>query len=122
MIKADIASGKTKYDAAKAGACLEWFERSTAPRACTQSGRAAVGLEGEDACARVLVGTVAPGGACIASDECADGGLCQPTEPACAQQCCPGTCLAPAAPIPVGGDCSTLQPNQSCATGSFCLP
>jgi hypothetical protein len=121
VIEADIASGKTKYDAANANACIEWFESYTSA-GCTQSGRAAVGLEGEDACARVLVGTVAAGGACIASTECANSGLCQPTEPSCAQQCCPGTCIAPAAPIPVGGDCSTLQPNQSCATGSFCLP
>lgn len=121
VLEADIASGKSKYDAAKANACLEWFESYTSA-GCTQSGRAAVGLAGEDACGGVLVGTVAPGGACIASTECADRGLCQPTEPTCAQQCCPGTCIAPAAPIPVGGDCSTLQLNQACATGSFCLP
>jgi hypothetical protein len=120
-VEADIASGTTKYDAAMANACLEWFEHYTSA-GCTQSGLAAVGLEGEAACAGVLVGTVAPGGACSISTECANSGLCQPTEPTCAQQCCPGTCLAPAAPIPVGGDCSTLQPNQSCATGSFCLP
>jgi hypothetical protein len=120
-VEADIAAGTTKYDGAMANACLEWFEHYTSA-GCTQSGLAAVGLEGEVACAGVLVGTVAPGGACSASTECADGGLCQPTEPTCAQQCCPGTCLAPATPIPVGGDCSTLQPNQSCATGSFCLP
>ena len=93
----------------------------TLPRGAQQSARAAVGLAGWNACAPFLVGTVAPGGACIVSTECADSGLCQPTEPTCAQQCCPGTCIAPAAPIPVGGDCSTPQPNQSCATGSFCL-
>jgi hypothetical protein len=121
VIEADIASGKIKYDAVKAEACLNWFERYGLG-GCTQSGRADVGLEGEDACAETFVGTVAPGGACIASIACADGGLCQPTEPTCAQQCCPGTCVARAVAIPVGGDCSTLQPNQSCATGSFCLP
>src|SRR6188508_1008370 len=66
-LEADIASGKSKYDAARASACLEWFESYTSA-GCTESGRAAVGFAaGEDACAGVLVGTVAPGGACIVS-------------------------------------------------------
>ena len=53
--------------------------------------------------------------------ECTDPGFCQPTDAACAQQCCPGTCVARPAPLPVGSDCSTLQTNQSCAVGSLCL-
>jgi len=122
VLEANIASGKTKYDPVKANTCVEWFERYYGSAVCTQSGRAALGTDSADACAGAFVGTVAPGGACITSTECADSGVCQPTEPTCAQQCCPGTCVARAAPIPVGGDCSTLQPNQSCATGSICLP
>jgi hypothetical protein len=119
-LKAGVAAGRIRYDAAKAGRCLEWYERYYGTGGCTQSGRAAFINPATEACEGLLVGTIATGGACLMAGECA-GGLCQPTDTTCVQQCCPGICAARPAPVPVGGDCTTLQPNQSCATGSVCI-
>src|SRR5262245_46594650 len=73
-LKAMIASGTARYDAAKAGVCIEWAERFYSPtHGCTESALAAVlATEGDDACAEFLVGTVPAGGACRESTECAD--------------------------------------------------
>ncbi len=118
-VKADIAAGKTRYDAAKAGACLDYAHRLYSS-GCTQSGMA--DISGNDVCGFVVVGTVANGGACFLSSECASAN-CQQADTAClpAHQCCAGTCVATPAPIPVGADCSALLPHQECAAGSYCF-
>jgi len=117
--RADIAAGKTRYDSAKAGACLEFAHRLYGS-GCTRSGTS--DLTGEEVCSEVFVGTVADGGACFLSTECASA-KCQQADTACqpAQQCCAGTCIAKPAPIPAGADCTALQPGQECAAGSYCF-
>jgi hypothetical protein len=122
-LKADIASGKVGYDGVKAGTCIEAFERAygSTPALCKQSERAAIGTEGSEDCASVFTGTVPAGGACFYAEECAGGGSCEQTDPACspAQQCCAGTCLAKPTPIPVGGACAAAF-DQTCVDGAFC--
>jgi hypothetical protein len=118
-LDADIASGKVVYDGVKANSCVSEYESILS--SCNRSDDAALSAL-SPSCDKVLVGTVAAGGACFFSEECAGGGSCQATDTSCSrtQMCCAGTCLAEPAPIPVGGDCSAPQPNQSCAAGSYC--
>src|SRR4051812_30092813 len=101
-LKADIDSGKVHYDSAKAGACLAYAERLYGS-ACTRTALAAVDVMGSEACGEDFVGTVADGGACSSSFQCASA-QCAPTDPAClpSQQCCAGSCTAKRAPIPAG--------------------
>ncbi len=112
----DIASGKVDYDGGKARACVDTLN---ALSSCDRSALAALNLDpicGQDA---VFKGTVAVGGACFFSEECAAGGTCQRTDTSCtSDQCCAGTCLAPA-PVPVGGDCSVV--GATCVSGSVCV-
>lgn len=120
-VKAAIAAGRINYDPVRGGTCVDWYERYYATSNCTQSSRAPVVNAGSEACLGIVKGTIAVGSPCSLQGECLNDGVCQRTNPACTEQCCPGTCVARPAPVPVGGDCTTLQPNQSCATGSSCF-
>lgn len=119
-LRADVASGKVHYDSTKGGACLAYAERLYGS-ACTRTALAAVDTTGRDTCDEVFVGTVADGGACALSFQCASG-TCALTDNAClpAQQCCAGSCAATKAPIPVGADCGGSLDNLNCETGSVC--
>jgi hypothetical protein len=119
-IEAGVAAGRISFDAAQAGTCIEWYERFFAPASCTQTARAALTDQVTAACDGFLAGAVAPGAACLLEGECVDGGVCQPADPNCTQECCAGTCAARPAPIPAGGDCSSPQTGQSCASGTVC--
>jgi hypothetical protein len=118
-LDADIASGKVAYDGVKAQSCVSQYESLLS--SCSRIEDAALNAL-SPVCDQVLVGTVAAGGACFFNEECAGGGSCQVTDTSCSRSvmCCAGTCVAQPAPIPVGGDCSAPQPNQSCAAGSYC--
>ena len=122
-LRADIASGKVRYDGAKASACIDYFNHIYGGP-CTRSALGAVNTTtGSEACSEFLVGSVADGGACFSAFECASSN-CTQADTTCARsrQCCPGTCAAKPTPIPVGGDCSAPLPGQGCATGAACLP
>jgi hypothetical protein len=121
-LRADVASGKVRYDGGKASACIDYYNRVYGG-SCTRSALAAANTDtGSEACSTVLVGSVADGGACFASLECASGN-CTQADTTCSRsrQCCAGTCAAKPAPIPVGGDCSAPLPGQTCATGADCI-
>ena len=119
-VRADIASGKVHYDAAKAGSCIDYV-KSIYGGPCTRSGLASVDTN-DDVCSDVIVGSVADGGACFSSTECSSAN-CVLADTACSRSrmCCAGTCAAKPTPIPVGGDCSTLQPGQACVSGAYCV-
>ena len=124
-LRADVASGKVRYDAAKAGACIDYINQVYGGP-CTRSALSARGADtatDSDVCEQVIVGSVADGGACFSSFECTSGS-CKPADTTCSRSlaCCVGSCAAKPTPIPVGGDCSAPQPGQLCATGSSCLP
>jgi hypothetical protein len=120
-LRADIASGKVRYDSVQGGACMDYFERVYGG-ACTRSALAAATATPTDACNAFLVGSVADGGACFSSSECVSTD-CALTDTSCSRSdaCCAGTCTAKPTPIPLGGDCSALTAGQSCATGSICI-
>jgi hypothetical protein len=122
-LKADVAAGKVRVDAAKDDVCAGHYQRYGAA-ACTQSAIAAVNADtaGSDACVEVLVGTVADGGTCFDSIECVSR-KCVPADETCvpAIQCCTGTCVAKPTPIPVGADCTASLPEQNCGGGAVCL-
>jgi hypothetical protein len=110
----DIGNGKIVYDASAAGRCADLFNMISS---CNRSEIEPILQQAQAACNDVFKGTVAAGGACFFNEECASAS-CQKT--GCAGACCAGACTAVVAPIPVGGDCSVVQPNQSCASGSAC--
>ncbi|HEY7370939.1 MAG TPA: hypothetical protein VIF57_02090 [Polyangia bacterium] len=117
-LEQDIASGKIKYDANRAGACIALLE-GLYGAGCTHSAQAPARHNLGTTCDSVLAGTVAPGGACFFSEECRDSGFCQPDDSACLRfvQCCPGTCVAEPPPIAAGGGCSE---GQSCGGDNVC--
>ena len=121
-VKADIASGKVRFDRAKAGACLDYVERVYGAD-CTQTALAALDITGNDACSEDFIGTVADGGACFESFECVSR-KCDPTDDLCApeHQCCAGTCVPQNPPIPVGGGCVPSSSYQLCESGTVCIP
>ena len=102
---------------AKAGACIDYSERIYGGP-CTRSALAAVTRPRQRSLQRVIVGSVADGGACFSSLECASTN-CTLADTTCSRsrQCCAGKCAAKPTPIPVGGDCSAPLPGQSCASG-----
>jgi len=76
----------------------------------------------DNPCADIFEGTVAVGGACDIDIECADQGLCNPTDPNCDPNtaCCPGTCEA-GQPInenvAIGGTCNDTS---ECVSTAYC--
>ena len=120
-LKADIASGKVHYDSATAGNCLAYVERLYGSE-CTVTAFAAAGTAGSEACTEAFVGTVADGGACASSFQCASG-ECTQTDQLClpSRACCAGSCAATnRAPIPAGADCGRSLDNLNCETGTVC--
>jgi hypothetical protein len=118
-LKQDIASGKVKYDAAKAGACVDLVERVYGT-GCSRTAIAANSDRSGNACADMLAGTVPDGGVCYFSLECANGGSCYQTDTSCSSwlQCCSGACQGTTTPIvPVGGKCSSTD---RCAGDAYC--
>src|SRR5204863_1355185 len=117
-IKQDIASGKVRYDAAMAGACIDLIDQVYGA-ACSRAALAAVPNRDSNVCDQVFTGTVALGGACFFSEECVKGGACVVTDANCARtlQCCAGTCVAGSPTVPVGGSCVS---GVNCAGDSYC--
>ncbi|HMF44778.1 MAG TPA: hypothetical protein VKQ32_29090 [Polyangia bacterium] len=118
-LKQDIASGKVRYDGAKATACADLLHRLYGAE-CSQAALAAVPDRNSTVCDQVFTGTVAIGGACFFSEDCAGGGSCVPSDLTCSRslQCCPGTCQAnTTTTVPVGGSCAS---GEICAGDSYC--
>jgi hypothetical protein len=113
----DIASGKVVYDGAKARACVDSINGLSS---CDRSALATLDLDPVCGANTVFKGTVAAGGPCFFSEECAAAGTCQKTDTSCtSDMCCAGTCIAMPAPLPVGGDCSVA--GATCASGTVCV-
>jgi hypothetical protein len=120
--RAGVASGRIRYDAAKASSCLAYMDRAYAATPCSITAFATVDKTGMDDCDSVLTGTVADGGPCLVSLECVSG-TCQPADPLCypGDQCCPGTCAPKVEPTPLGGGCSVASPGANCVKGTACV-
>jgi hypothetical protein len=89
-ILAAIDKGTITYDEDKAGDCIDLYR----DQSCEFTGfHDSVDTS---VCDQVFTGTVALGGACMISEECAGTGACSPTDTSCDPEtaCCPGTCVA----------------------------
>jgi hypothetical protein len=111
QVEADIALGKTVYDAAAAGICLD----ALAMLSCSASG-STTQLQ---ACTDAVKGTVADGGPCVAGNQCVSS-ICNTASMSCPAgiACCAGTCGPTRATVAEGGDCTGA--GVRCADGSFC--
>jgi hypothetical protein len=119
-IKADVASGKVRYNRDKAEGCLELFDNGFYDSGCKYS--TTPSNSSGAICLEVFTGTVSDGGPCFESYECASG-TCGPTDKACSpvHQCCAGTCAPKPPPLAIGADCSAPLPGQGCETGAVCI-
>jgi hypothetical protein len=108
QLVADVKSGKTLYDAAKAGTCLDAF----ASFGCNQS---SVNVA-PAACDETFTGTVPVGGACVSAQQCASA-TCETTACDGTTACCVGMCVAARVTVAEGGACGL---DATCATGTFC--
>jgi hypothetical protein len=113
---ADIMTGIVRYDGKAARQCVDVFGSLAS---CKRTVVGDVDARLDDVCGKVFAGTLAPGAACITSEECANDGVCD--RPGCATECCAGTCIARPPAIPAGGDCSSLEALQQCAAGTRCV-
>lgn len=109
---AAVEAGTIVYHGDLAGTCLDEIEQIY--EGCSQMHGMQVESQADDACNSVFEGTVAGGGDCFVDAEC-ESIYCEVPEE-CADACCMGTCAAPVADIPVGGDCS----DGFCVAGTYC--
>jgi hypothetical protein len=112
-IVALVKAGTIKYSGDEAGSCID----QQASLTCSYTG---FRPDPNDPCTKIFTGTVAAGGACLVSEECAGAGAtCPQTDPMCdpTTACCPGTCMAAAAKLPLGGNCGS---SAQCADNAYC--
>jgi hypothetical protein len=109
--KADVQSGKTKFDGVAGAACLDAIEAYD----CHVS----TAIDEPEACDRTAVGTIADGGSCNSSEQCASG-TCTFTPADCdrATTCCAGACAPTRTTVAEGGGC--MGASQECDAGLFC--
>lgn len=97
-VVAAVNGGSVQYDATQASACINTFTGLSCDSYSSM----------DDACGSVFTGTVAPGGACNDSVECAgQGSTCDE------RSGCPGSCIAA---VGLNGDCSAV----GCRAGLTC--
>jgi hypothetical protein len=108
QLVADVRSGKTLYDAAKAGTCIDAY----ASFGCDESSMNVAPA----ACDEAFKGTVPVGGACVSTQQCASS-TCDLTGCNGTAACCLGTCVAARVTVAEGGACGL---DATCATGTFC--
>jgi hypothetical protein len=112
----DVTSGKVLYDQARAPGCVAALDTFDTPADCTRSGALAAPFN--TACAGIFTGTVALGGTCFFSFECATGGVC--SQDHCTQgQCCAGTCTSTAPTLGPGDDCTDVG-SAACPADEAC--
>src|SRR4029078_13299405 len=70
-LRADIASGKVRFDSANASACIDYANHIYAGPSPRGPLAATTATAGEDVCGKFIVGSVAEGGACFSSYQCA---------------------------------------------------
>jgi hypothetical protein len=105
-------TGSVKYSEDAAGSCLDALRNPS----CTFEG-----LHGEDPCDDLFSGTVAMGGACTISAQCAGDASCEQTDQDCDRDvaCCPGTCGASSVVVAAGAPCGE---NDICPSNQYCKP
>jgi len=102
-----IAMGKTVYDRAQAGACLDWLAHLPCGHALRQPYSAGP-------CEAALIGQVADGAACVPLDLDLDLTECARTSRCDTSMTCPGICRPN---VVVGQPCDASTP---CERGAYC--
>lgn len=98
-IQAAVDAGKASYDGTKAQGCLDAFKNVS----CAE-----LGVTEPAACKAVVVGTVAEGGDCTSTPECAGDAFCKH------ENTCPGTCTVK------GGAGAACSADSQCGDGVVC--
>lgn len=106
----DAVLGRVTYDEAGARTCVEAIRN----RVCDNAQATQKALN--DACAKMFVGTVPAGGACLFDIECSSGAICNTTMCMGNGACCLGVCEAKPSAVALGGDC-TMNP---CVESAYC--
>jgi hypothetical protein len=106
----DAVLGRVTYDEAGARTCVEAIRNL----ACNTAQATLNALN--DACAKMFVGTVPEGGACLFPNECAGGGTCNVSMCMGGGACCLGVCEKKPAAVALGADCS-MNP---CVDSAYC--
>jgi hypothetical protein len=109
QVVVDVKAGKIKYDGSIARRCLDLV----AGVSCTRDGLFELGRH--EGCQMLVQGTVARGGACTNSNQCADRGICTKKDCQPGDACCQGTC-APR-PKAVGDACTG---SSDCPADAYC--
>ncbi len=106
-----IDRGTIKYDSGAAKECADFIGGGS----CEFGG-----FHTDNPCDDIFEGTVAVGGACFVSLECAGNGECDQNDQTCDPDvaCCPGTCVAGPTESAIGGPCD--DDLHFCAFNSFC--
>lgn len=109
---ADSDTGKATYDGGAAASCADKIRNNS----CTFTGTHG---DPNSPCNKIFTGTVATGGACFQSNECANNGVCPPTMSNCSQSsaCCAGTCAAPPTRGQAGATCKR---DGDCVDNLYC--
>jgi hypothetical protein len=113
----DISAGKVIYDGGRAKACLDAVDGLGSCNGTTVSPLQSPLPQIDPTCNAIFRGTVAAGGACFFSEECANGGTCTSTQGCTADQCCAGACVT-YTNVAEGGDCNV--PDAVCPSGTTC--
>ena len=109
-LSVDITAGKVIYDGTNARTCLDAVNAITSCSRTTFASLEAV----DPTCSAIFTGTVAAGGACFFSQECAGRGTCAST--CYGDACCAGTCASTS--VAEGSACSFV--GAVCASGTSC--
>lgn len=108
-LPAAVDAGKIRFDPLAAAQC----NKDLAARGCDVTAADTRALPAS--CARVLVGTIPAGATCLDDRECATGDC---DAPRCTPDaCCPGGCVAFAAPAAIGEACTA---RVGCVAGAAC--
>jgi hypothetical protein len=111
-IEAGVEDGTIKYDEDKASACIDLLGDTDCDFA---------GLDQDNPCEEIFIGTVPTGGQCVTDLQCANFGECEFTG-TCDPDitCCTGTCAGSVTESALGGPCGDEL--HVCAANSFCKP
>lgn len=106
-----IALGRVQFNQENANACIE--ARTAARDECSRN----ISDDAEEACENLFEGLVDDGDACASSNECADGGSCDLSDPDQNEElgANEGECVAP---LKAGDDCTNAD--AECGPDLFC--
>jgi len=114
----DISSGKVIYSGSRAKTCLDAVNALTACNGSLINSLEPLLPQADPICNYIFTGTVAAGGACFYSEECANGRPCVSMEACSKDQCCAAATCLMLTDVAEGGNCDV--PDAVCPPGMTC--